>query len=167
MASIRYFLVLLAGLAACSVPQSAPTPSAVDRAAAHFVQALLQRDVEVISSLIREEGVAFPHKWPGGVDPRDIHPRDFATGLIAQGVLDGEPSCVGYTPDWGALPTSALLIIDGLAIDWTAVGFLEARPDLAGIVLTESSRDEWEITAILPVSSILQVSDIAELRSCP
>ena len=163
---ISLFLLSLL-LSACTTSPPFATPSAADTAARQVVRALVERDVGAIPSLVADRGVNFPTKWPGGLDPRHSRPMSFASGVLVEAVLAGDPSCVGYDPAWGALPTRSLLVMGGLPIDWASAGVLEFHGDLAGLVLTKLTAEEWAITIILPVYSVAFVEEIGDLTDCP
>jgi len=160
------FLVSLL-FSACTTSSTSPTPSGADRAARQVVRALVERDVGTIPSFVADQGVNFPTKWPGGIDPSQSRPMSFVSRVLVDAVLRGDPSCVGYDPAWGALPTRSLLVIGGLPIDWAAAGVLEFHGDLAGLVLTKLTAEEWAITIILPVYSVAFVEEIGDLTACP
>jgi hypothetical protein len=166
------FLILLA-LAACTTTfpaqrvETAAPAGEVDRATGKLVQALLNRDVETISSLVADEGVHFPTKWPGGTDPQQSLSRAIGSRLLSKAVLAGDPSCVGYNPTWGADPARALVVISGLPMDWAAAGLSEAEGDLVGLVLTQSSPSEWHLTSIMKVDPMTHISEIVDLQHCP
>jgi len=165
--------ILLLALPACTTtsparrPETAAPAEAVNRVTSELVLALLERDVETIGSLVADEGVYLPTKWPGGTDPQQSLSRAIASRLLTQAVLGGDPSCVGYNPTWGADPARALVVISGLLIDWASVGLFEAESDLVGLVLTQSTPSEWELTSIMQVDPMRHIREIVDLQQCP
>jgi len=170
--TIWNFLILLA-LTACTTTfpaqrvETSALADVVDKATGELVQALLNKDVETISSLVADEGLHFPTKWPGGTDPQQSLSRAIGSRLLTQAVLTGDPSCVGYNPTWGAGPARALVVISGLPVDWAAVGLSEAEGELVGLVLTQSSPSEWDLTSIMKVDPMTHIREIVDLQQCP
>jgi len=168
-----WIVLILLALTACTTTfpsqrfETAAPADEVDKATAELVRALLNKDLETISSLVADEGVHFPTKWPGGIDPQNSLSRAIGSRLLTQAVLSGDPFCVGYNPTWGADPTRALVVISGLHMDWAAVGHSEAEGDLVGLVLTQSSLSEWDLTSIVKVDPMTHIREIVDLQECP
>jgi len=166
------FIALLS-LSACTTTfqaqrvETAALADEADNATGELMQALLSKDVETISSVVADEGVHFPTKWPGGIDPQESLSRGIVSRLLTQAVLTGDPSCVGYNPTWGAGPARVLVVISGLPMDWAALGHSEAEAELAGLVLTQSSPSEWDLTSILKVDPMAHIREIVDLQQCP
>jgi len=163
------FLVLPActtNLPAQPVEPTAQTTEA-ERATIRLVQALLKKDLHIIESLVADSGVSFPRKWPAGIDPAQIVSAATASQFLAQALTAADPSCVGYNPAFGAEPTRALIVTSGLRNHWAAVGLTEPESDLVGLVLTQSSPNEWLLTQIMQVDPRAHIREIVDLQPCP
>lgn len=139
----------------------------LDSVIAWLANAIQNKQPAQVGDLVGENGVAFVLKWPGGVALPGYNNRALIERQLEKALIDSEPVCYGYVPDYGSLPNKALVLFQGLNMDWDTFGGESfTNSDLVGFSFFQFDQG-WDLVHILKVDPAGPLPKFVIQLPCP